>query len=436
MRVGAICRFGVSLLLRRVFISSEIYMKQIGKVACIVCLAALLSACQSTPEGEEGISSEINTENVYQSALKVYRDWQKKLQEIDHLQVYSPDKYAQIQSSWQKADAIYQEFSKTPEKAFESYSLFSSSTYLDRFYEEVAIVEKTFGELEELKKLADEVLEPAITQMAYLNSIHARDYYRSEHVRLMRFYAKLFRLVEEDELSDATEEQDEFLERAHSLEIRTIKKTYIEPLENALRKLRSNDVKYYAPLSYARVESKIASGKMLIERSPRTFEKIEQQVIETNFELAHAEHIALEVQALRDRSRDEYESFMLDIETKLLNISQALSDKDLRDKPLKEQAALITQEVMANRKHNMVMRRELEQSSKQDGAVEVESLRDLVAVQQKQIAQLKSQLRDLKASPYRLNAELASGSVPLQTPEALPVNPAVEDAPETQQEIQ
>lgn len=380
-------------------------MKQTGKVACIICLVALLSACQSTPEGEDGVSSQINTENLFQGALKAHQIWLNRLEGTEHLKIYSPDKYGLMMSSWQKADSIFQEFKETPETAFQSYSLFSSSTYLDRFYEEIVTVEKTLSELEHLKRVADDVLKPAITQLNYLNSIDARQYYRSEYVRLTRLYAKLFRLVEDDELSDAREEQEEFLERGHSLEVRTIKKIYISPQEDALRELKRNDVKYYAPISYFRVEAEISSGKGLIERSPRAFAEIKQAVSEIQFELAHAEHIALEVQGLRDRSKDEYESFILDIETKLLQISLALNDNDLRDQSLRTQAAQIKDEVVAARQQYASSRQD--NTIKREDDEQVASLSALIGIQQKQIEQLKARLANLTDSRPALNAEHA-----------------------------
>jgi len=376
-------------------------MKQMGKVACIVCLATLLSACQSTPEGEEGVSSQIQAENLFQGALKAHQIWLNKLEGTEHLKVYSPEKYALMMSSWQKADSIFQEFNESPEMALKSYSLFSSSTYLDRFYEEVVVLEKTLKELEHLKRVADDVLNPAITQLDYLNSIDARQYYRSEYARLIRFYAKLFRLVENSELSDAREEQEEFLERAHSLEIRAIKKIYISPQEDALRKLRREDVKYYAPISYAKVEAEILSGKGLIERSPRAFAEIQQVVSEIQFELAHAQHIAQEVKALRDRSKDEYENFILDIEAKLLQISLALNDSDLRDQPLRKQAAQIKGEVIDARRL-YASSRQMSGAGREDE--KVDSLTALVGIQQKQIEQLKARLANLAEGQASLNA--------------------------------
>ncbi|MEJ2762467.1 hypothetical protein VV869_00465 [Photobacterium sp. MCCC 1A19761] len=361
-------------------------MKQIGKVACCLCLAALLSACSSTPEGEEGVSSQIKTEDRFQQAMGVHLQWQQRLGDVAAFAVYSPDQYATLTASWQKATAIHQEMKDNPSLAFESYSLFSSQTYLDRYFEEIGRVTAALARLQDLKTVADDVLAPAMTQLNYLDSIDARHYYRSEYVRLTRLYAKLFRLVEDDALSDAGEEQEEFLSRGHSLEVRTIKKIHVAPQEDALEVLRSNDVKDYAPISFARVESEILNAKGVIERSPRAFGQIEQAVEKIRFELAHAAHIAQEVQLLRERSEDEYENHFLEIETKLLQISLALNDSDLRDRPLKMQAAQIKQAVTETRRQPSPDQPELNP----DG--QVSALHQLVSAQQAQIKALQAQL--------------------------------------------
>lgn len=363
-------------------------MKRIGKAACCVCLVALLSACSSTPEGEEGVSSHISVEDRLQQAISIHQQWQQRLATAAPLAVYSPEQYRILSAGWQQATTIYEEVQQTPSLATESYSLFSSQTYLARYFEEIARVSAAFERLQALKDVADEVLAPAITQLNYLDSIDARQYYRSEYVRLTRLYATLFRLVAEDELSEAGEEQEEFLERGRSLEVRTIKKIYVAPQEEALAVLRRDDVQEDAPLSYARVESEIRHAKGVIERSPRAFEQIEQAVAEIRFELAHAAHIAQEVQLLRERSDDEYENHFLEIESRLLQISQALNDSDLRDRPLKMQAAQIKQVVTETRQQYVAAR----QAANPDQARQVDALSKQVSAQQAQIQALQAQL--------------------------------------------
>ncbi|MGF1700726.1 hypothetical protein L4D09_10470 [Photobacterium makurazakiensis] len=367
-------------------------MKFTGKAVGLILLAALLSGCGSTPGNESGAQNEVNSETILQTAENVHRQWRDQLIQAESLRIYSPSKYDLMMVSWQKADLLFKDIQQKPEMALQSVSLFSSTTYIDRFYEDIAVVKSNHKELEYFKRVADDVLAPAITQIAYLNSIDANQHYRSEFVRLNRFYARLFNSIARGDVSDAKKDQIEFLSRAHSLEIRVIKRIYILPQEDALRELRRNDVRYYAPLSYAKVEAEIASGKTLIDNSPRAFDAINQTVSAIQFELAHAEHIANEVKSLRDRSRDEYESFILELEGNLLNISLALKDDDLRDIPLSQQAKRIKEDVTIARRKYEIASKQLKRNEADD---QLALLETLINQQNEQISLLQSQLKRL-----------------------------------------
>ncbi|AJR08121.1 hypothetical protein H744_2c1443 [Photobacterium gaetbulicola Gung47] len=362
----------------------------------MVVLATLLAGCAGTPDSNNELSTEVNVESVLHSANKVHRHWRNTLVDAGGLKLYAPDKYATMMESWQRADNLFKDIQSTPDLATQSYSLFSSVTYLDRFYNDIEVVESNHAELMGLKKIADKVLEPAMTQLAYLNSIDANAHYRSEFVRLNRFYSNLFAFVARGDLNRAREEQTEFLSRAHSLEVRVIKRIYITPQEEALRQLRREDVRYYAPLSYTKVEEEIKAGKTLIDNSPRAFDAINQVVSAIEFELAHAAHIAEEVKYLRDRNRDEYESYILTIEAKLLSISQALNDSDLRDQPLAEQAKQLSSQVAGTRQQLQLASRQTQPTQQQ---VQLDTLKGLLKEQNRQIAKLQAQLLRMAPAP-------------------------------------
>ncbi|KLV04748.1 hypothetical protein ABT56_13560 [Photobacterium aquae] len=369
-------------------------MTNTGKVVSVLLMAALLGGC-STPEGGSLNTSGVDAETAVGHTQETYRSWRDKVVKAEPLMIYAPNKYASMMESWQRADVLYKDMVATPATAQKSYSLFSSGTYLDRFYAEIAVIEANYNELVGLKDVADEVLEPAITQMAYLNSIDANAHYRSEFVRLNRFYAKLFSLIESGEFSEAREEQQEFLARAHSLEVRVIKRIYIAPEEEALRQLWRDDVRYYAPLSFARVEQEIDTAKALIDKSPRAFDAINQSVSAIKFELAHAENTANEVKALRELNRDEYEGYILGIEDKLLAISSAANGSDLRDLPLSEQVRLIEAGIVKIRQregeHPLPKRDELNSD-------QLVKLQLILQQQNTEIMQLKQQLNRLNGT--------------------------------------
>ncbi|WEM43312.1 hypothetical protein PTW35_05830 [Photobacterium sp. DA100] len=387
-------------------------MKYVGKVASMVVLATLLAGCAGTPDSNNELSTEVNVESVLHSANKVHRHWRNTLVDAEGLKLYAPDKYATMMESWQRADNLFKDIQSTPDLATQSYSLFSSVTYLDRFYNDIEVVESNHAELMGLKKIADKVLEPAMTQLAYLNSIDANAHYRSEFVRLNRFYSNLFAFVARGDLNRAREEQTEFLSRAHSLEVRVIKRIYITPQEEALRQLRREDVRYYAPLSYTKVEEEIKAGKTLIDNSPRAFDAINQVVSAIEFELAHAAHIAEEVKYLRDRNRDEYESYILTIEAKLLSISQALNDSDLRDQPLAEQAKQLSSQVAGTRQQLQLASRQAQPTQQQ---VQLDTLKGLLKEQNRQIAKLQAQLLRMASAPEAQipTEEQQAGETPL-----------------------
>ncbi|WP_120511153.1 hypothetical protein [Photobacterium salinisoli] len=364
-------------------------MKRTGLSALMVFFVVLLGACSSTPEMSESDTA-ISEQGEFQRVLSAYRHWQQSMQHTSELAIYSPDVYQLMITSWENAEKIYQEITATPSTAYKSYSLFSSTTYLQQIQLELNQVEVSFNQLKQLQKVADDVLSPAITQMQYLDSLDAKQYYRSEYTRLHRLYASLFTLVEDDELSDAREEQDEFLLRSHSLEVKTIKKIYIAPLEAMMIELRRQDVNDYAPNSYAQIEQRIEAGKALIERTPRDFDAIQQAASAVQFELAHAQHISLEVQRLRDLSKDDYESYILDFENKLLRISKALKEEDLRDQPIQEQARLIIDGAI-NAREARVSRPPADEVLK-DKDKYIRDLNALVMSQQRQISLLQSEL--------------------------------------------
>ncbi|PSW14218.1 hypothetical protein C9J01_07140 [Photobacterium rosenbergii] len=380
-------------------------MKYVGKVASMVLLAALLAGCSSTPDNDSSLPSEVNVEGVLQSATKVHRHWRNTLVDAEDLKLYAPERYATMMESWQRADNLFKDIQSSPELANQSYSLFSSVTYLDRFYGDIEVVENNHTELAALKKIANKVLEPAMVQLAYLNSIDANAHYRSEFVRLNRFYGNLFAFVARGDLNRAREEQTEFLSRAKSLEVRVIKRIYITPQEEALRQLRREDVRYYAPLSYAKVEEEIKAGKDLIDKDPRAFDAINQVVSAIEFELAHAAHIAEEVKYLRDRNRDEYESYILVMEGKLLGISKALNDSDLRDRPLAEQAKRLSVQAAETREQYEIASRNQQPNQQQ---TQLETLKGLIQAQNQQIAILQAQLSAVAPpvpSPAKISAQ-------------------------------
>ncbi|MCM0147209.1 hypothetical protein KCN56_01325 [Photobacterium galatheae] len=371
-------------------------MKRTGLSALMLLSAVFLSACSSTSELNNDDTVVISEQGDFQRAISAYRHWQQKVEKSQRLAIYSPDHYQVLSASWEKASQIYQEITATPSTAYKSYSLFSSTTYLQQLQLELDHVESALNQLKKLQKVADTILSPAITQMNYLESLDAKQHYRSEYTRLYRLYESLFLLVENGDLNDAREDQDEFLSRSNSLEVKTIKRIYIAPLEAMMIELRRQDVRDNAPASYAQIERSIEAGKALVDRTPRDFDAIQQATRVIRFELAHAQHISLEVQRLRDLSKDNYEAYILEFENKLLRISKALKDEDWRDQPIQEQARLLKDN--AEQVKRAVVNNTSDEALLAGKEKYIRELNALVMQQQRQISQLKGKLAEQSES--------------------------------------
>ncbi|WP_413113248.1 hypothetical protein [Thaumasiovibrio sp. DFM-14] len=307
-------------------------MKFFCRAVLFVAISISLTACQSTPKP---VNDELLVEKS-QLAADTYQLWSIKLEQVEELARYSPNTYASINTLWQRIETNYREFSDRPER-MSATSLFGSDTYYDRFAQDIKDVERLYNDLIETQQQADVALRLSTEHLNYLDSISARDYYRSEYDRLARMYDRLFVIFDEQGRGRAELQQKEFLLRANTLEVKTIKRVHITPLENISRELRRKDARNLVPESFELVDLALIKAKGIIDVTPRDFDAIDASVAEINFQLSHSENMLKAVQALRALSRDHYERYILDTEEHLLAISRALSEADYRDRPLNVQ---------------------------------------------------------------------------------------------------
>nr|WP_086940568.1 hypothetical protein [Thaumasiovibrio occultus] len=316
----------------------------IQRTVLVVCLGGLM-ACQSTPE----VDSELQQQQseMMANAATLYQHWHGTLKSLDLLQEYSPENAVVVRQLWQSAQSNYEEFDNAPARLVAS-PLFGSTSYYDRFLSDIEQIEHHYEEMEEARDRAMDVLAEPMDHLAYLRDLNARHYFRSEFDRLERRYFELLAALDEQGRNEASELADEFLLRAQSLEVKTIKRIYVTPLENRSRELLNLHSRSLIPVSQARVEAEIKAAKDLITATPRDFTAIDRMVSRITFELNHARQLLAEVNVLRELEKANYESYLLDREARLLRISEALSDKDYRDLPLDAQLDAVLADVEAH----------------------------------------------------------------------------------------
>ncbi|MDD1793104.1 hypothetical protein LRP50_08180 [Enterovibrio sp. ZSDZ42] len=323
-------------------------MKNITISGLSIALAMSLTACQSTSEPAQ-IASETNqaqqqstnTLQIFEKAKSDYTQWLRKMEESQSFRLYSSDLVDDLFDAWEEAVDVYADFDADPEKATESYSLFSSGTYAEVFDKRLGEVAALHAELLTLKQTADDLLAEAITEMAYLDAIGAEEVFSSRYKRIAKEYRSLFVYVADNDLDDAQLKQVRFLKNAKSLEVAVVLKRNIEPLQKELALLRKEGFRSIAPISYAKANAALDQAAATVSAEPRAEDVIEEAVFLVNFELDHLKHMGLEVKRFKSVNDGKFEPLILALENQIHRISQALDQQDLRNKPIKQQTDLL-----------------------------------------------------------------------------------------------
>ncbi len=332
-------------------------MRFFYKVAVCIALATSLAACNSTPAAPE--SAREQNVLLLENASEVYVEWKNKLKDIESLRLYSPSRLQVLESLWQRVENTVKEFEDNPER-LHATSFFGSETYYSRFQKDIVDMEGVYEALLDTQRAADIALRDAALHLNYLQGIESREYFRSEYDRLARMYERLYVVFDEQGESRAVTLQDEFLLRANSLEVKTIKRIYVTPLENVSRELRRRDARTFVTVSFAKVDVALAKAKSIIDVRPRDFTAINNAVDEISFELAHSTHMLEAVLALRALHRDDYEAYILDMEQYLLSLSLSVNGKDYRDHTLPEQVSAILNDIAVQKAQIDALQRELD----------------------------------------------------------------------------
>ncbi|MCW8345025.1 hypothetical protein MD535_03145 [Vibrio sp. ZSDZ65] len=389
-------------------------------VVVLMCVLGITS-CASTPtavERDPNLSPEQIQQaqnQVYQDVLKTHSMWASQLEDAESLRIYAPENYRDMMSSWKDAHELFIEMRKDPSQVDVKHSVFSSETYAIAFRDRINSVEYNFTAIQRLKKQADELLEPAMTQMAYLRKIEAAKYFRHATTSVTREYERLFEYLVVSEVDRAESYQAIFLEKSMALEVRVIDAIYVEPLAQKLSSLSKARYNVMAPISFSYVEQGILELRQFVSQSPRDFETIEHDVDSINFQFRRLEAIVSEVTKLSNVEKSNFEPLVLDAESRLHKISIAAKGNDYRDQDLTSQSERIAHDVemlnkadqsIALRKENALLKQKLALLEMQRGDVqsandqvvsdamdkaannraEIENLKKLVSALQEQAA--------------------------------------------------
>ncbi|MFA0439302.1 hypothetical protein BCU70_05930 [Vibrio sp. 10N.286.49.C2] len=378
-------------------------------IVVLTCVLGIAS-CASTPtavDRDPNLSAEqIQTaqKQEYNEILATHSLWTKRLEDAESLRIYAPENYRDMMSSWKDAHELFIEMRKNPAQVDVKHSVFSSETYAIAFRDRMNTVEYNFTAIQRLKKQADELLAPAMTQMAYLRKLDAAKYFRHANTTVTREYEQLFQYLVVSEVDRAENYQAIFLEKATALEVRVIDAMYVDPLASKLSNLSSARYNILAPISFSYVDQGIIELRKFVSQSPRDFETIERDVDSINFQFRRLEVVVTEVTKLNDVEKSNFEPLVLAAESRLHKISTVAKGNDYRDQDLTTQSERIAHDVemlnkaeqsSALRKENAQLRQEIAllelQNSSDQGNTEqvVTEVMDKAAYNRLEIENLK-----------------------------------------------
>lgn len=305
-----------------------------------------VTGCQSTSDEPSAVQTNAQENNnvafnAYQQSKESYDTWLVKIKNTNNLKFYSSNLYNDLLTSWNDSAEIYNAFANKPAKATESYSLFSSGTYAQKFQERLNETQNNYEKLLRLKEKSDLTLAESISQIEYLEHMSAAELFPSEYKSTYSDYLSLFKYVEKNQLSKARTEQVKFLKQAKHLEAEIVLKKYITPLEREMTLLKREGIDKRAPISYARVKTELGDAVAIINSDTRHVVLIEQLVKKVKFGLSHLKNVDNEIKLLSKVRDNKFEPVVLDFENKLLSISSALSRSDYRNQPREKQIELI-----------------------------------------------------------------------------------------------
>jgi len=198
---------------------------------------------------------------------------------------------------------------------------------LDKGEAMMAIVQNRFAREIELKGLLDK--------------FNAAGIYPKEYEKITSELSSLIEKVELEKADKIDKDKDDLIKAMQELDIKTVQYTALHASEliNLETKSKSGEKQAPATLAVALEAYKYAENR--IAQVPHDEESVQRAGEEALFAARHARYVSEQVVSLQNQFKVSVEAIVLQQEKQLLDIANALGQKDLRDQPIDKQAAAL-----------------------------------------------------------------------------------------------
>jgi len=250
----------------------------------------------------------------------------------DNLNYFAPDQLKDALDAYKDAKEDFDEIAADKTEATKSQVadikeyVFAANTALDAAYT--------------VKKNAETILADAFDVQSQLKSLNAPSIKRfsRSYKNLSDDINDIVEEIADGDLEDARTENGKLMPKLRALEVDVVQYIELTPVKNKLLSLKKSRADKYVPNAYQQASSSIRIADSTVASNPRDKEQIASAVANAQFALARTTQLLQAVQRLAKVRTKDRESYVTEFETLLLNISQAVADKDLRNMSINNQA--------------------------------------------------------------------------------------------------
>ena len=186
-------------------------------------------------------------------------------------------------------------------------------------------------------------LKPALDGIDMLTQINTNSLLSKDFKNIQDDTKDLIILIEQGKNEQSAKELPDLLTDIHKLEIKTLKKTFLTPAEDALEKAEDADAEDFAPVSYSKAKQAIENFENFIEGNATERKVIKERSTQTIHLAQHAYHVAKAVKPLLKINQEQAEQHIFSIEKMLARMGTALNHTSVSHLPLESQSIALAQ---------------------------------------------------------------------------------------------
>ena len=296
-----------------------------------VAIAFLLSGCSSTSNivEEQKVATQRNDLfNAAQNAVKKLTERLKRA-EKDNLIYFANDLYKDVLDEMKDVNSEFDGIRFSPQDIDQGKSN-KIQTYILK-------TNNLLNQAYLVKATSEKVLVETNTQMKRLNKLSIKNHYPRSYKQITKKIDNMVDDIADGDLEDAQNDQAELLLELYALEVKVVKKIELASLINSITAFKKSRAERLAPISLQKAIATKEAAEGTINSNPRAVLAIKDAVSKAAFEIAHVEHIILEIKKLSSLNNKQYERYILENENMLAKVYSALDMIDQRNKPITEQ---------------------------------------------------------------------------------------------------